>query len=348
MPYGYGEANRQQKQREYDSFRQDTAGGQGERGTHGNRGRSGTTYYGTTGQEGKNFLNAVDRHYNRGDWGRTNQGADTTTYGTHPRYDVDAPQGGDGGYSQRFADNEAYQRSQGSGREERERQRRRAEQMERFRQEKLKQDKAGKISGAEAFGHDDLADKYVSAYQQRLSDAYDAAETGVGRSILEAGFATGDEYDALNTAKTGQEEWLKELGQGYQTQAKNEYDRWLNENTEAINALGTSAEVDAYDWTDANYDLDLTGGSGFESGGAYDADYIPEFYEGFKKEFSEDYSDPTMPDEWGGYKVEKKAPAATKVAPGDKGAPRRTVRKSNPVTARTGYNPSSGGSARYY
>ena len=43
-------------------------GGGTDRGTHGyNMGNK--TFYDTKGQEGKNFLKAVDKHYNRDDWG---------------------------------------------------------------------------------------------------------------------------------------------------------------------------------------------------------------------------------------------------------------------------------------
>ena len=142
------------------------------------------------------------------------------------------------------------------------------------------------------------------------------------------------------------------MGAEYQAKAQSEYDRWLQENTDAINALGTKEEVDAYKWTDADYDLDLTGGKAFGSEGAYDENYIPEFYEGFRKEFGEDYSDPTMPDEWGGYKKPdltgvKSATLADNPRNPQEG-PRRTIRKANPAPVSTGLNPSSRGSARYY
>ena len=238
---------------------------------------------------------------------------------------------------------------------EKERKRRAEEEARRAEEERLRvlgETKASAISGAEGFGAGDAAEKYRKAYQQRLADAYDAATTGVGRSILEKGYGTGDEYKALEDAKLGQEEWLHELGAEYQAKAQSEYDRWLQENTDAINALGTKEEVDAYKWTDADYDLDLTGGKAFGSEGAYDENYIPEFYEGFRKEFGEDYSDPTMPSEWGGYKKPdltgvKSATLADNPRNPQEG-PRRTIRKANPAPVSTGLNPSSRGSARYY
>ena len=251
-------------------------------------------------------------------------------------------------------------RDQERRRRQEEERKRREEEARRAEEERLRilgETKASAISGADAFGHGDAAEKYVAAYQQRLADAYDAAQTGVGRSILEAGYATGDEYSALEDAKAGQEAWLNELGQNYQSQAKSEYDRWLQENTDAINALGTKEAVDAYNWTGADYDLDLTGGKAFGGEGEYDADYIPEFYEGFRKEFDQDYSDPTMPDEWGGHEEVKKKAAADKQAkqdikahtqPGGKWGGAKPPPMLFQNTASRGGGRSSQGSARYF
>ena len=303
-----------------------------------------------------------DAHYTgsgaSGDQGRTggyggsgSSGGGYTTGSAHGDAVRNRSQGGDDRSEERRRRREAA---------ERERKRREEEEARRAEEERLRilgETKASAISGADAFGHGDAAEKYVAAYQQRLADAYDAAQTGVGRSILEAGYATGDEYSALEDAKAGQEAWLNELGQNYQSQAKSEYDRWLQENTDAINALGTKEAVDAYNWTGADYDLDLTGGKAFGGEGEYDADYIPEFYEGFRKEFDQDYSDPTMPDEWGGHEEVKKKAAADKQAkqdikahtqPGGKWGGAKPPPMLFQNTASRGGGRSSQGSARYF
>jgi len=206
-----------------------------------------------------------------------------------------------------------------------------------------------KFSGIAEYEHGDIGDAYVSAYEQQLADAYEAAQRGVEMDIGDRGYFTGGEFDALTEAQTGQKDWLDKLGEDYQKQAKATYDTWYQENMDAINALDSKEKVDAYEWTDPGFDLDLTGGSGFESGNKYDADYIPEFFEGFRKEFGEDYDQGQgKPDEWGGHpeNVEGEETEGEEIEGRDNNV-RRTKRKSN-LAPSSGINPFSSGSAKYY
>ena len=139
---------------------------------------------------------------------------------------------------------------------------------------------------------------------------------------------------------------MKDLGEAYEKQQKATYDTWYQENMDAIDALGSKEEVDAYEWTDPGFDLDLTGGKGFGSEDEYSADYIPEFYEGFRKEFDENY-DPGqgMPDTWGGHPENVETEDAE--IEGRDNNVRRVKKKSN-FAPSSGISPFSSGSAKYY
>ncbi len=203
-----------------------------------------------------------------------------------------------------------------------------------------------KFSGISGYEHEGIGGDYVDAYQQQLSDAYDAAYRGVEMDIGDRGYFTGGEFKSLTDAKTGQEQWLKDLGEAYEKQQKATYDTWYQENMDAIDALGSKEEVDAYEWTDPGFDLDLTGGKGFGSEDEYSADYIPEFYEGFRKEFDENY-DPGqgMPGTWGGHPENVETEDAE--IEGRDNNVRRVKKKSN-FAPSSGISPFSSGSAKYY
>ena len=203
-----------------------------------------------------------------------------------------------------------------------------------------------KFSGISGYEHEGIGGDYTSAYEQQLSDAYDAAYRGVEMDIGDTGYFKGGEFDALNEAQTGQEQWLKDLGTAYEAQQKATYDTWYQDNMDKINALGSKEEVDAYEWTDPGFDLDLTGGKGFGSEDEYSADYIPEFYEGFRKEFDENY-DPGqgMPDTWGGHPENVETEDAE--IEGRDNNVRRVKKKSN-FAPSSGISPFSSGSAKYY
>jgi len=148
--------------------------------------------------------------------------------------------------------------------------------------------KAGLIEGAEGFEHD-LSGGYKSAYEQQLSDAYDAAYAGVGQDILNTG--TGD-YQALEDAVSGQDTYLTELSTNYQANAQNTYDDWYGTNTDAINALTSLEDINNYEWTPMpEYDLDNTGG--LAPNGTFDGDFMPEFYGDFNKVYAKDYKNPS-------------------------------------------------------
>ena len=203
-----------------------------------------------------------------------------------------------------------------------------------------------KFSGISGYEHEGIAEDYTSAYEQQLSDAYDAAYRGVEMDIGDTGYFKGGEFEALADAKTGQEQWLKDLGTAYEAQQKATYDTWYQDNMDKINALGSKEEVDAYEWTDPGFDLDLTGGKGFGSEDEYSADYIPDFYEGFRKEFDENY-DPGqgMPDTWGGHPENVETEDAE--IEGRDNNVRRVKKKSN-FAPSSGISPFSSGSAKYY
>ena len=203
-----------------------------------------------------------------------------------------------------------------------------------------------KFSGISGYEHEGIGGDYVDAYQQQLSDAYDAAYRGVEMDIGDTGYFKGGEFEALADAKTGQEQWLKDLGTAYEAQQKATYDTWYQDNMDKINALGSKEEVDAYEWTDPGFDLDLTGGKGFGSEDEYSADYIPDFYEGFRKEFDENY-DPGqgMPDTWGGHPENVETEDAE--IEGRDNNVRRVKKKSN-FAPSSGISPFSSGSAKYY
>jgi hypothetical protein len=155
-------------------------------------------------------------------------------------------------------------------------------------EELLATGKAGAIEGAEGFEHD-LSGGYKSAYEQQLSDAYDAAYAGVGQDILNTG--TGD-YQALEDAVSGQDTYLTELSTNYQANAQNTYDDWYGTNTDAINALTNLKDIEDYVWTDMpEYDLDNTGG--LAPNGTFDGDFMPEFYGDFNKVYAKDYKNPS-------------------------------------------------------
>ena len=171
----------------------------------------------------------------------------------------------------------------------------------------LQTEQTGEIGGAEGFKYgsevtdaegnitdETLTGGYRSAYEQMLADAYDAAETGVGLEVMGSGGLgyTEDPYQKLQDAQEGQSAYLDELATAYQGQAQSQYDDWLQENTDNINALKTLEDVQNYEWTAMpEYDTDLSGGIDPETG-QWDADWMPEFYEGFTKEYGQDYNAP--------------------------------------------------------
>jgi hypothetical protein len=155
-------------------------------------------------------------------------------------------------------------------------------------EELLATGKAGAIEGAEGFEHD-LSGGYKSAYEQQLSDAYDAAYAGIGQNILNTG--TGD-YGALEDAVPGQGDYLTELSTNYQKNAQNTYDDWYGTNTDAINALTNLKDIEDYVWTDMpEYDLDNSGG--YAPNGTWEGDLMPEFYGDFNKVYAKDYKNPS-------------------------------------------------------
>ena len=153
---------------------------------------------------------------------------------------------------------------------------------------------------------------------------------------------------------TEQQEWLTGLGTAYEAQNKAMFDAWYAENRAAIDAIDDPGQIANYEWTDAPaYDLDFTGGSGFESGDEYDPDYIPEFFEGYNLEYEPGYRDPTMPGEWGGYgegegpeeEGEGVSQGVSQAAPMLMMGPKKKTRIKAPTSV--GLNPFSGGSAKY-
>ena len=145
-----------------------------------------------------------------------------------------------------------------------------------------------------------LTGGYSSAYEQMLSDAYDAAKTGVGSGIAGSGgmptYEDGvevDPYAALEGAVEGQGTYLSGLAENYQANAQSNYDDWLATNTTAINNLTSLEDIEGYEWTDMpEYDTDFSGGM---VDGEWDADWMPDFYSGFEKEYGADY---LGPDSW--------------------------------------------------
>jgi hypothetical protein len=143
-----------------------------------------------------------------------------------------------------------------------------------------------------------LTGGYRGAYEQMLSDAYDASKTGVGYGILGSGGAaeidpaTGqpiDPYATLESAVEGQSTYLDGLSTAYQANAQTNYDDWLSTNTAAINDLTSLEDIEGYTWTDMpEFDTDFSGGIDPDTG-AWDSDWMPEFYSGFNQEYGSDY-----------------------------------------------------------
>jgi hypothetical protein len=143
-----------------------------------------------------------------------------------------------------------------------------------------------------------LTGGYSGAYEQMLSDAYDASKTGVGYGILGSGGAseidpaTGepiDPYAALEGAVEGQNTYLSGLADAYQANAQSNYDDWLATNTAAINELDSLEDIEGYTWTDMpEFDTDFSGGIDPDTG-EWDSDWMPDFYSGFNQEYGSDY-----------------------------------------------------------
>jgi len=170
----------------------------------------------------------------------------------------------------------------------------------------------GAIGGAEGFEYgtevagvdedgnaittdESLTGGYSGAYEQMLSDAYDAAKTGVGSGLAgSGGMPTYDDagneidpYGALEGAVEGQNTYLSGLADAYQLNAQTNYDDWLATNTTNINALTNLEDINDYTWTDMpEYDTDLSGGM---VDGVWDPDWMPEFYSGFNQEYGKDF-----------------------------------------------------------
>ncbi|SVC23474.1 uncharacterized protein METZ01_LOCUS276328, partial [marine metagenome] len=215
-----------------------------------------------------------------------------------------------------------------------------------------------KIGEIGEYEHGETGTGYADAYQQMLADAYTAAQRGANREIMQLGYDPGTGVTEADLAE--QQEWLTGLGTAYEAQNKAMYDAWYKENQDALDAFtgeGSIQAIQDYEWTDAPaYDLDYTGGSAYGSDGAYDADYIPEFFTGYNLEYDPGYKDPNMPDEWGGY-GEGEGPSeddegeSVSSGPPGSAAPMQMMgpKKKTKIKAPTsvGLNPTGRGSAKY-
>jgi len=160
-----------------------------------------------------------------------------------------------------------------------------------------------------AYEYGGIGEEYINQYTKSLADAFGEAQSGLDITAARRGWSKGDPYSFLEAAQAGQEEWLKDLGDSYEGAAKNTYDAWYKENTDAIKGKKTAAEVDAYKWTDMpdyDYEADLLAGDltgGFEFGTkdsesySYDPDLSPSFYGDFYKPPSSISSDETTEDD---------------------------------------------------
>jgi len=214
-----------------------------------------------------------------------------------------------------------------------------------------KTDLLGEAAGFDYGGDDALGSTYSGAYEQQLSDAFEAANTGVGVEGLASGGdpqrdADGnaiDPYAELLAAQEGQAEWLETLSTNYQNNAQTQYDDWLESNTTAINALTTLEDINNYEWTEMpEFDTDWSGGINPDTG-LWDSDWMPEFYSGFTKEYGPDYigDDSWQYDEDGNPIPGSYVPATTSTGDGEEEGEAEIVEEPERLLGSTGNSQST-------
>ena len=92
-----------------------------------------------------------------------------------------------------------------------------------------------KIGEIGEYEHGDAGTEFESTYEQMLADAYDAAQRGSNRRIMQLGYDPGT--GVTEGDLTDQQEWLSGLGDAYEQQQKATYDAWYKENKYSMEAM---------------------------------------------------------------------------------------------------------------